>query len=65
MTFLGPAPDLLILEPPGGNAGKTAASIKNNFKGFFGGLVVKNPPCSAEDTGSVPGLGRSHMPRSN
>ena len=33
--------------------------------GFPGGAVVKNPPASAGDTGSIPGPGRSHMPRSN
>ena len=33
--------------------------------GFPGGVVVKNPPASAGDTGSSPGLGRSHMPQSN
>ena len=27
--------------------------------GFSGGAVVKDPPASAGDTGSVPGLGRS------
>ena len=32
---------------------------------FPGGAVVKNPPASAGDTGSSPGPGRSHMPRSN
>ena len=32
---------------------------------FPGGTVVKKPPANAEDTGSSPGLGRSHMPRSN
>ena len=32
---------------------------------FPGGAVVKNPPASARDTGSSPGLGRSHMLRSN
>ena len=32
---------------------------------FSGGTVVKNPPANAGDTGSSPGLGRSHMPRSN
>ena len=32
---------------------------------FPGGAVVKNPPASAGDTGSSPGTGRSHMPRSN
>ena len=29
------------------------------------GTVVKNPPADAGDMGSIPGLGRSHMPRSN
>ena len=32
---------------------------------FPGGVVVKNPPANAGHTGSIPGLGRSHMPRSN
>ena len=27
--------------------------------------MVKNPPAKAGDTGSSPGLGRSHMPRSS
>ena len=37
-----------------------------NYLGNFpGGAVVKNPPANAGDTGSSPGLGRSHMPRSN
>ena len=34
-------------------------------RGFLGGAVVENPPANAGDTGSSPGLGRSHMPRSN
>ena len=29
---------------------------------FPGGSVVKNPPASAGDIGSIPALGRSHMP---
>ena len=33
--------------------------------GFPGGAVVKNPPANAGDTGSSPGPGRCHMPRSN
>ena len=33
--------------------------------GFPGGAVVENPPANAGDTGSSPGLGGSHMPRSN
>ena len=32
---------------------------------FPGGTEVKNPPANAGDTGSSPGQGRSHMPRSN
>ena len=32
---------------------------------FPGGAVVKNQPANAGDTGSSPGRGRSHMPRSN
>ena len=34
-------------------------------QGFPGGSVVENLPADAGDTGSSPGLGRSHMPRSN
>ena len=34
-------------------------------EGFHGGAVVENLPASAGDTGSSPGLGRSHMPQSN
>ena len=30
---------------------------------FPGGAVVKHPPANAGDTGSIPGLGRPHMPR--
>ena len=33
--------------------------------GFPGGAVVESLPAGAGDTGSSPGLGRSHMPRSN
>ena len=33
--------------------------------GFPGGAVVENLPANVGDTGSSPGLGRSHMPRSN
>ena len=33
--------------------------------GFPGGAVVENMPANAGGTGSSPGLGRSHMPRSN
>ena len=37
--------------------------IKIQRGDFPGGAVVKNPP--ARDTGSSPGPGGSHMPRSN
>ena len=33
--------------------------------GFPGGLVVENPPANAGVMGSTPGLGSSHMVRSN
>ena len=39
--------------------------FKEETRGFPGGAVVKNLPANAGDTGSSPGLGRSHMPRSN
>ena len=35
------------------------------IEGFPGGAVLENLPANAGDTGSSPGLGRSHMPRSN
>ena len=41
------------------------AVIKKNTRGFPGGAVVENLPANAGDTGSSPGLGGSHMPRSN
>ena len=34
-------------------------------KGFPGGSAIKNPTANAGDTGSVPDLGRSHMPWCN
>ena len=36
-----------------------------SLQDFPGGAVVENPPANAGDTGSSPGPGRSHMPRSN
>ena len=46
---------------------KTGIWILNQeyIAGFPGGAVVENLPASAGDTGSSPGLGRSHMPRSS
>ena len=40
-------------------------ALKSEGWGFPGGAVVENLPANAGDTGSSPGLGRSHMPRSN
>ena len=40
-------------------------SNPQNFEGFPGGSLVKNPPANAEDTGSFLDLGRFHMPQSN
>ena len=40
-------------------------AIKKAVEGFPGGAVVENLPANAGDTGSSPGLGRSHMPRSD
>ena len=39
--------------------------IRITMRDFPGGAVVNNPPANAGDTGLSPGLGRSHMPRSN
>ena len=36
-----------------------------NLGGSPGGAVVENLPANAGDTGSSPGLGGSHMPRSD
>ena len=40
------------------------SSFKRQGQDFPGGAVVGSPPASAGDTGSSPGLGGSHMPRS-
>ena len=38
---------------------------KKNMRTFPSGLVDKNLPAIARDTGLVPGLGRFHIPQSN
>ena len=45
----------------------TQLNIKKKLAemGFPGGAVVESLPANAGDTGSSPGLGRSHMPRSS
>ena len=40
------------------------STLKRHLSGFLGGAVVESPPADAGDTGSCPGPGRSHMPRS-
>ena len=45
--------------------GHKLLGIKKISLGFPGGAVVENLPANTGDTGSSPGLGRSHMPRSN
>ena len=40
-------------------------SLKMTTWDFPGGAVVGSRPANAGDTGSSPGLGRSHMPQSN
>ena len=41
------------------------ARFKMTDRGFPGGAVAENLPANAGDTGSSPGLGRSHVPRSS
>ena len=41
------------------------SNSKENLRGFPGGTVVESLPADAGDMGLSPGLGRSHMPRSN
>ena len=43
----------------------TADVVEIVREDFPGVAVVKNPPANAGDMGSIPGPGRSHMPRSN
>ena len=52
---------------PGQNGftGEFYQTFKGELIDFPGGTVVKNMPANAGDMGSIPGLGRSHMLRSN
>ena len=54
-------------ELPGVQPGESmfSVSIKMPGQGFPGGAVVESLPADAGDTGSSPGLGGSHMPRSS
>ena len=47
------------------NRSVVARGYKRNGWGFPGGAVVESLPANAGHMGSSPGLGRSHMPRSN
>ena len=40
----------------------TTELLSAHMQGFTGGPVVKNPPCNARDTSSIPDPGRSHIP---
>ena len=48
-----------------GLSGEGSLDFKIKWNGFPGGAVVENLPANAGDMGSSPGLGGSHMPRSN
>ena len=47
------------------NAGWISGFKSASWRGSPGDSVVKNQPANAGDTGSIPSLGRSHMPWSN
>ena len=38
---------------------------QKRVEGFLGGSVVKNLSSNAEDTASIPDLGKSHMQQNN
>ena len=42
-----------------------SVAIPNGGRVFPGGPVAKNLPANIEDTGSIPGPGRFHMPWGN
>ena len=48
-----------------GNLEKASQDRRLGSWAFPRGAVVKNSPANAGDTGSSPGLGRSHVPWSN
>ena len=63
--FLGMAGFCRIWIPNYGLIVKPLYEALKRHEGFPGGAVIENLPANAGDTGSSPGLGRSHMPRSN
>ena len=54
-----------LLKRGGGLASFRRLDRKTVIRDFPGGAVVENLPASAGDRGSIPGLGRSYMLRSN
>ena len=52
-------PDIRL---PKNEVGPLSKTIHEDFRG---GPVVKNPPANVEGTGSIPGLGRTHIMPSN
>ena len=59
------ARDLLLIIKASNHLNFWKECILRLLLGFPGGAVVESLPANAGDTGSSPGLGRSHMPRSN
>ena len=43
----------------------TEKDKQEQVRNFPGGAVVENPPANVGDRGSIPGMGGSHLPRSN
>ena len=65
-TYRGYRDEELLGRNRSGRGTYTGWSLPSKREGGFpGGAVVENLPANAGDTGSSPGLGRSHMPRSN
>ena len=58
-------PSVYAQIPESKGKNKQGNQLKKKSWGFPGGSVVKNLPVNAEDMGSIPGLGRLHMPRSH
>ena len=47
------------------DTGDLIGEQESSMEDFPGGPVVKNLPANVGDTGSIPGLGKSHQLRSN
>ena len=55
----------VLVKSIGSGASLVAQWLRIRLPGFPGGTVVENLPANVGDTGSSPGLGRSHMLQSN